>query len=47
MDFIFSLSASTFAPCILLLHSVHALGKDKERNVEGIKKAFDIEMHLF
>ena len=37
MTFILSLSASTFAPCILLLHSIHALGKDKERNVEGKK----------
>nr|XP_022334212.1 peroxisome assembly factor 2-like isoform X2 [Crassostrea virginica] len=32
-------AASTFAPCILLLHSVHALGKDKERNVEDPRVA--------
>ncbi|KAJ8309182.1 hypothetical protein KUTeg_014056 [Tegillarca granosa] len=25
-------AASTYSPCILFLHSIHALGKDKERN---------------
>ncbi|XP_061172817.1 peroxisomal ATPase PEX6-like isoform X1 [Saccostrea echinata] len=34
-------AASTFSPCILLLHSIHALGKDKERNVEGIGSLAD------
>ncbi|XP_048737243.1 peroxisomal ATPase PEX6-like isoform X2 [Ostrea edulis] len=34
-------AASTFSPCILLLHSIHALGKDKDRSVEGIGSLAD------
>ncbi|VDI35901.1 peroxisomal ATPase PEX6-like [Mytilus galloprovincialis] len=32
-------SATTYSPCILLLHSIHALGKDKERNTEDPRVA--------
>ncbi|XP_069117699.1 peroxisomal ATPase PEX6-like [Argopecten irradians] len=39
-------AASNFSPCIMYLHSIHALGKDKERNMDDPRVASSFQLCL-